>query len=100
LNEKVADQFYVLPTPDQLIFKLGHAKPRLLICLDNKSGIFALTIEEGSRDVTAVTSSRAHYRFARLPLGLKVLLLFISKPFPTYWQTSWIVIAAFFIKTI
>jgi hypothetical protein len=33
---------------------------------------FALTIEEGSRDVTAVTSSRAHYRFARLPLGLKI----------------------------
>jgi hypothetical protein len=68
----VADQFYVLPTPDQRISKLGHKKPRLLSCFDNRSGFYSLSIEEGSRDVTAVTSSRAHYRFCRLPLGLKI----------------------------
>jgi hypothetical protein len=68
----VADQFYVLPSPDDLISKLGREKPRLLTCLDNRSGFYSLTIDEGSRDVTAVTSSRAHYRFCRLPLGLKI----------------------------
>jgi hypothetical protein len=72
LNEHVADQFYVLPTPDQLVSKLGHARPKILSCFDNKCGFFSLTLEEGSRDVTAVTSSRAHYRFCRLPLGLKI----------------------------
>jgi hypothetical protein len=72
LNERVADQFYVLPTPDQLLSKLGHEKLKILSCFDNRSGFFSLSIEEGSRDVTAVTSSRAHYRFARLPLGLKI----------------------------
>jgi hypothetical protein len=68
----VADQFYVLPSPDQLVSKLGHERPRILSCFDNKCGFFSLTLEEGSRDVTAVTSSRAHYRFCRLPLGLKI----------------------------
>jgi hypothetical protein len=68
----VADQFYVLPTPDQLVSKLNHARPKILSCFDNKCGFFSLTLEEGSRDVTAVTSSRAHYRFCRLPLGLKI----------------------------
>jgi hypothetical protein len=72
LNAHVADQFYVLPTPDQLISKLGHERPKILSCFDNKCGFFSLTLEEGSRDVTAVTSSRAHYRFCRLPLGLKI----------------------------
>jgi hypothetical protein len=72
LNEHVADQFYVLPTPDQLVSKLGHARPKILSCFDNKCGFFSLTLDEGSRDVTAVTSSRAHYRFCRLPLGLKI----------------------------
>jgi hypothetical protein len=72
LNAQVADQFYVLPTPDQLVSKSGREKPKISSCFDNKCGFFALTIEEGSRDVTAVTSSRAHYRFARLPLGLNV----------------------------
>jgi hypothetical protein len=71
LNAHVADQFHVLPTPDQLISKLGHERPRILSCFDNKCGFFSLTLEEGSRDVTAVTSSRSHYRFCRLPLGLK-----------------------------
>jgi hypothetical protein len=72
LNEKVADQFYVLPTPDQLVSKLGHERPKILSCFDIRCGFFSLTLEEGSRDVTAVTSSRAHYRFCRLPLGLKI----------------------------
>jgi hypothetical protein len=72
LNLHVADQLYVLPSPDDLISKLGREKPRLLTCLDNRSGFYSLTIDEWSRDVTAVTSSRAQYRFCRLPLGLKI----------------------------
>jgi hypothetical protein len=62
----------VLPTPDDLVSKLGREKPRLCSCFDNRSGFYSLTIDEGSRDVTAVTSSRAHYRFCRLLLGLKI----------------------------
>lgn len=72
LKDKVASQFYVLPTPDQVIFKLGHAKLRFLSSFDNKCGYFSQSIEEGWRNVTAITSSRVHYTFCRLPMGLKI----------------------------
>jgi hypothetical protein len=69
VNLQIQPIFFGLPTAEHAIHKIGH--PRLSSSrLDNRTCLFGVPIEEGSRDVTAVSSSRLHLRFKRLTLGL------------------------------
>jgi hypothetical protein len=52
--------------------KIGHSKGTVYTVLDNKEAFYSLPLAEESRDLTAVSSSKFHCRYTRMPLGLKV----------------------------
>jgi hypothetical protein len=70
VNLQVQPIFFGLPTAEQAIHKIGHARAQYFSVLDNRNAFYGVPIEEGSRDVTAISSSRLHLRFKRLCLGL------------------------------
>jgi hypothetical protein len=51
--------------------KLGQSKANLCSIFDQKGAFYALSLAEESRDLTAISSSKYHLRYTRLPLGLK-----------------------------
>jgi hypothetical protein len=70
VNLQVQPIFFGLPTAEQAIHKIGHARANFFSVLDNSNAFYGLSIDESSRDVTAISSSRLHLRFKRLCLGL------------------------------
>jgi hypothetical protein len=52
-------------------YKLGQSKANLYSTFDNKGAFFSLPLAEESRDLTAISSSKYHLRYTRLPMGLK-----------------------------
>jgi hypothetical protein len=51
--------------------KLGQSKANLYSIFDQKGAFYALSLAEESRDLTAISSSKYHLSYTRLPLGLK-----------------------------
>jgi hypothetical protein len=70
VNLQVQPIFFGLPTAEQAIHKIGHARAKFFSVLDNSNAFYGISIDEASRDVTAISSSRLHLRFKRLCLGL------------------------------
>jgi len=50
--------------------QLGRAK--YFSCLDLMSGFHQIELEKSSRDITSFSTTNGSYRFARLPVGLKI----------------------------
>jgi hypothetical protein len=70
LNLRVAPLYHALPSVDSM-HKLGQAKANLYSTFDQKGAFYALAVAEESRDITAISSSKYHLRYTRLPLGLR-----------------------------
>jgi hypothetical protein len=70
VNLQVQPIFFGLPTAEHAIHKIGHSGLNISRSWIINMPFSGLSIEEGSRDVTAVSSSRLHLRFKRLVLGL------------------------------
>jgi hypothetical protein len=71
LNLRVAPVYHALPRVEDSMYKLGHSKATLYSVFDQKGAFFSLSLAEESRDLTAISSSKYHLRYTRLPLGLK-----------------------------
>jgi hypothetical protein len=71
LNLRVAPLYHALPRVEDSMHKLGHSRANLYSTFDQKGAFYALSLAEESRDITAISSSRYHLRYTRLPLGLK-----------------------------
>jgi hypothetical protein len=72
LNLRVAPVYHALPRVEDCLHKLGHSKATLYSILDQKGAFYSLSLAEESRDLTAISSSKYHLRYTRMPLGLKV----------------------------
>jgi hypothetical protein len=71
LNSRVAPVYHALPRVEDSMYKLGHSKATLYSIFDQKGAFYSLSLAEESRDLTAISSSKYHLRYTRLPLGLK-----------------------------
>jgi hypothetical protein len=71
LNLRDAPVYHALPRVEDSMYKLGHSKATLYSVFDQKGAFFSLSLAEESRDLTAISSSKYHLRYTRLPLGLK-----------------------------
>jgi hypothetical protein len=72
LNSRLAPVNHALPRVEDCMHKIGHSKATVYTILDNKGAFYSLPLAEESRDLTAVSSSKFHCRYTRMPLGLKV----------------------------
>jgi hypothetical protein len=72
LNLRVAPLYHALPRVEDSMHKLGQARANLYSIFDQKGAFYALSLAEESRDITAISSSKYHLRYTRLPLGLKI----------------------------
>jgi hypothetical protein len=72
LNLRIAPVYHALPRVEDCMHKIGHSKATLYSILDNKGAFYSLPLAEESRDLTAVSSSKFHCRYTRMPLGVKV----------------------------
>jgi hypothetical protein len=70
-NLRVAPLYHALPRVEDSMHKLGQSKANLYSIFDQKGAFYALSLAEESRDLTAISSSKYHLRYTRLPLGLK-----------------------------
>jgi hypothetical protein len=71
INQRVAPLYHALPSVEDSMHKLGQAKANLYSVFDQKGAFFSLSLAEESRDLTAISSSKYHLRYTRLPLGLR-----------------------------
>jgi hypothetical protein len=71
INLRVAPLYHALPRVEDSMYKLGQSKVNLYSTFDNKGAFFSLPLAEESRDLTAISSSKYHLRYTRLPMGLK-----------------------------
>jgi hypothetical protein len=51
--------------------KIGQSKATLYSIFDNKGAFHSLPLAEESRDLTAVSTSKFHLRYTRMPMGIK-----------------------------
>jgi hypothetical protein len=71
INLRVAPLYHALPRVEDSMYKLGQSKANLYSTFNNKGAFFSLPLAEESRDLTAISSSKYHLRYTRLPMGLK-----------------------------
>jgi hypothetical protein len=71
INQRVAPLYHALPRVEDSMYKLGHSKATFYSVFDQKGAFFSLSLAEESRDLTAISSSKYHLRYTRLPQGLK-----------------------------
>jgi hypothetical protein len=67
LNLKLSPVYHALPRVEDCMHKIGQSKATLYLILDNKGAFYSLPLAEESRDLTAVSTSKFHLRYTRMP---------------------------------
>ena len=70
LNQKTVTTRFPMPDVNESVFGIQRGV-RWFSALDISKAYYHLPLEESSRDYTAFSSPREHWRFQRLPFGLK-----------------------------
>lgn len=70
LNQKTVTTRFPMPDVNESVFGINHGV-RWFSALDISKAYYHLPLEDSSRDYTAFSTPRAHWRFRRLPFGLK-----------------------------
>ena len=70
LNQKTVTTRFPMPEVNDTVFGTHHGV-QWFSALDISKAYYHLPLEEESRDYTAFSTPRAHWRFRRLPFGLK-----------------------------
>jgi hypothetical protein len=71
INLKLCLVYHALPRAEDCMHKIGHSKATLYSTFDNKGAFHSLPLAEESRDLTAVSTSKFHLRYTRVPMGIK-----------------------------
>lgn len=70
LNKVLNDEFYMIPTVDEITEKIRGAK--FYTVLDLKDGFYQIELDEEASDLCTVSTPFGCYRFRRFPFGLKI----------------------------
>jgi hypothetical protein len=72
VNTKIDQTFHVLGSVDDIITKIGQSRACYFSVCDLKSGFHQIPVHKDSRRCLAISSSKYHMQYTRLPMGLKL----------------------------
>ncbi len=70
LNSQCVEEFYPLPTFEQLADNISETKASIFSTVDLAHGYFQLKVHPDSRHLTTFTTGRGTYQWCRMPMGL------------------------------
>jgi hypothetical protein len=68
INLKLSPVYHALPRVEDCMHNIGQSKATLYSIFDNKGAFYCLPLAEESRDLTAVSTSKFHLRYTRMPM--------------------------------